>query len=72
MSGVLTPARFGQHWRARRENGPYLRTLLKRLDKAERTDLALRLCRYAMGGPHEAAFAERFDALCSAQNTAAE
>ncbi len=72
MSGRLTPARFGQLWRARRDNGPYLRTLLKRLDRAERPDLALRLCRHGMGGQHEATFAERFNELAAMQSTAAQ
>lgn len=63
MNGELTPSTFGALWRARRDSLPYLRTLLKRLDKAKRPDLALRLCRFAKARGAGQIFEDRYAEL---------
>lgn len=73
MAGRLTPARFGKLWRARRSNTPYLRGLLKRLERAERPDLARRLCRYVIKkGPDTAYFTRALVDLGGGRASAAE
>lgn len=44
-TGTLSAQTFWQLYRARRDHGPYLRTLLARLDEAQRPLLAALLCR---------------------------
>ena len=45
----LTDAMFAKLYRARRNHRPYLRNLLTTLDRAERTPLAMALCRNVSG-----------------------
>ncbi len=63
MAGALTPVRFARLWRARRQSPAYLRTLLRRLEAAERPALARRLCRHGVTTPDKALFARKFDEL---------
>ena len=50
MHGTLDRENFARHWRARREHLPYLRTLLRQLDKQDRDGLLARLCRFVLRG----------------------
>lgn len=78
MDGTLTQAAFARLWRARRESQHYLRTLLKRLEDADRTGLAARVCRHGLTTRDAAYFRRKLDVLepagakAKAEGTAAE
>jgi hypothetical protein len=45
MAGTLTPSIFAKAWRSRRENLPYLRSLLQNVSERGRTGLEIRILR---------------------------
>lgn len=64
MDDDLTRASFATLWRARRGHGPYLRTLMHRLDADERHErLLLRLCRYMDATTNRPAFRKKLAEL---------
>lgn len=65
MSGALDRTSFAKLWRARRDNLPYVRTLLKRLEAANRPALMTRLCRYGLTTRDRALYEQMLDQLAS-------
>lgn len=63
MAGTLTRTSFAPLWRARRDNLPYLRALLGRLEAAGRLTRAARVCRHVLNGRNRPHFARRLDAI---------
>lgn len=64
MDGDLTRASFATLWRARRGYGPYLRTLMHRLDADEQHErLLLRLCRHMDAKGSRPAFSKKLAEL---------
>ncbi|MDE3121149.1 MAG: phosphoadenosine phosphosulfate reductase [Paracoccaceae bacterium] len=61
--GRLTAAAFWQLYRARRDYGPYLRTLMGRIDTGKRTVLAALLCRNVASRLTAPRFKRRFAEL---------
>ena len=64
--GLLTPALFARLMRARREHIPYLRRLLARLDRDDRTGLAKTLCKSVSARMNAPRFAARLQQLTAA------
>ena len=64
MDGELTRADFATLWRARQSYGPYLRTLMHRLDADEQHErLLLRLCRHMDAKGNRPAFSKKLAEL---------
>ncbi|MBL4811856.1 MAG: hypothetical protein JKX69_05725, partial [Rhodobacteraceae bacterium] len=72
MIGDLTPVSFANHWRARRQNLPYLRTLLKRLEVSERHGLSALLCRHGLETRDAPLYQRRLDELAELAPTQSE
>ncbi len=63
MDDRLDTRGFAKLWRARRDNLPYLRSLLKRLEAGNRDLLAARLCRFGLGSADAPFFARKLEEL---------
>ena len=64
MDGELDQGSFATLWRARQSYGPYLRTLMHRLDADEQHErLLLRLCRYMDAAGNRPAFSKKLAEL---------
>ena len=72
MEGTLDARGFARIWRDRRRHGPYLRTLLKRLETKARQDLLLRLCHYGLGTVDRPLFARKLTEIATPRRHAAE
>jgi hypothetical protein len=73
MDGTLGRAAFARLWRARRNHGPYLRGLLRRVEAEGREAFALRILTHGLGTRDRAWFARRLgDIAGPAPNEAAQ
>ena len=65
MHGLLTPARFGRHMRARRTYAPYLRALQNQAIRQDHRKLAIDVCAHAIRAGFTRYFTEQYETLQS-------
>lgn len=63
MDGTLTPTKFGQMLRARRNYPPYLRVLQNQAIRKDHKTLAINICAHAIRAGHTAFFVEQYETL---------
>ena len=70
MDGTLTPLRFAQMWRGRRNFGPYLRMLLNRAETAGRPKLEKMICQNVSARLKAPRFSKRLADILAAEAVA--